>query len=43
VYRARITGGVLKAGDDADLVQFFSRDNLPSLAFRATRQALGVP
>lgn len=42
LYRARVTGGELRAGDDADLVQFFSRDNLPPLAFRATRLALGA-
>lgn len=41
VYRARITGGELRAGDDADLAQFFPRQNLPPLAFRATRIALG--
>ncbi len=42
IYRGRITGGELKAGDDADMAQFFSRDQLPLLAFRATRAALGV-
>jgi ADP-ribose pyrophosphatase YjhB (NUDIX family) len=42
LYRARVTGGELRAGDDADRAQFFSRDSLPSLAFRATRLALGV-
>jgi 8-oxo-dGTP diphosphatase len=42
LYRAEITGGKLMAGDDADEVGFFSRKNLPPLAFRATRIALGV-
>jgi 8-oxo-dGTP diphosphatase len=42
VYAATITGGQLHAGDDADQAAFFSRDELPPLAFRATRLALGL-
>jgi 8-oxo-dGTP diphosphatase len=42
VYRAAVTGGELKAGDDADQAAFFPRDQLPPLAFRATRLALGL-
>ena len=42
VYRARVVGGTLKPGDDADLAQFFPRQALPPLAFRATRLALGL-
>lgn len=42
VYHAVITGGVLLAGDDADQAVFFGRDELPELAFRATRIALGL-
>jgi ADP-ribose pyrophosphatase YjhB (NUDIX family) len=42
VYRAEITGGALTAGDDADQAVFFPRDQLPPLAFRATRRVLGV-
>jgi ADP-ribose pyrophosphatase YjhB (NUDIX family) len=42
IYRAEITGGSLCAGDDADRVGFFDRQQLPSLAFRATRFILGV-
>lgn len=42
VYRARVIGGELHAGDDADLAEFFSRDDLPPLAFKATRIALGL-
>lgn len=43
VYRAVITSGDLHPGDDADQAAFFDRSTLPPLAFRATRQALGVP
>lgn len=42
VYRAIITGGQLHPGDDADLAEFFPHTNLPPLAFRATRIALGL-
>lgn len=42
VYRAELTGGSLRAGDDADDARFFPRSSLPPLAFRATRKALGV-
>lgn len=41
LYRAVIVGGDLKAGDDADQVGFFGRDQLPVLAFNTTRKALG--
>lgn len=40
VYTARIVGGQLAAGDDADQAAFFLRSSLPPLAFRVTRQAL---
>lgn len=40
VYRARIAGGELMPGDDVDRVGFFGLDELPPLAFRATRIAL---
>ena len=40
VYRARIKGGELRADDDVDRVAFFAPDELPPLAFRATRLAL---
>lgn len=41
LYRARITGGRLEAGDDASEVEFFPLDRLPSpLAFHAHREAL---
>ena len=42
LYRAEISGGKLKAGDDADEVGFFARDQLPPLAFKTTRKVLGV-
>lgn len=42
VYEARITGGILAASDDADQAVFFHRDQLPPLAFNATKIVLGV-
>lgn len=40
VYRAEIESGEMTAGDDADAVQWFSKSDLPPLAFRATRIVL---
>jgi ADP-ribose pyrophosphatase YjhB (NUDIX family) len=40
VYRAEIIGGSLQAGDDADQVGFFSLNDLPQLAFKATQLTL---
>jgi 8-oxo-dGTP diphosphatase len=42
LYQAAIIGGDLNAGDDADRVGFFARDELPPLAFTTTRKALGL-
>lgn len=42
VYQAEIIGGELHARDDAEEAAFFDRRNLPPLAFRATRIALGL-
>lgn len=42
VYHAMITGGILAPGDDADRAEFFLREELPPLAFKATRVALGL-
>ena len=42
VYRGSIQNGHLKAGDDATAVKFFDRDQLPPLAFKATRKPLGL-
>lgn len=40
VYQASVIGGELKPDDDADAVEWFTRENLPSLAFRATQIVL---
>ena len=40
VYLARVTGGGLRPGDDADSAAFFGPDELPELAFDATRRAV---
>jgi ADP-ribose pyrophosphatase YjhB (NUDIX family) len=37
VYHGRLEGGKLTARDDIDASGFFSRDELPSLAFESTR------
>lgn len=42
VYLAEILGGEMKADDDADAVEWFDKNNLPPLAFLATRKVLGV-
>jgi ADP-ribose pyrophosphatase YjhB (NUDIX family) len=39
-YRAQVVGGEPCPGDDADQIGFFGPDELPPLAFRATRVAL---
>ncbi len=40
-YRARIVGGTLAPGDDAELVGWFGPHELPELAFEPTRIVLG--
>lgn len=40
VYQGQFVDGELHAGDDADRVGWFLRDELPPLAFRATQQVL---
>ncbi len=40
VYRGEVEGGDMVAGDDADAAGFFALDELPPLAFSATRKAL---
>lgn len=40
LYRARLLGGELKAGDDADAAGFFSPDELPDIAFDSTFDAI---
>ena len=40
LYKARVVGGELRAGDDADRADFFALDALPELAFASTRDAV---
>lgn len=40
MYRARLLGGSLQAGDDADAAGFFAPDALPDIAFASTRAAI---
>lgn len=40
VYEGRVIGGKLQAADDADAARFFSRADLPELAFASTHQAV---
>ena len=40
VYQAEVLGGELKPDDDADAVEWFARESLPPLAFRATQKVL---
>jgi ADP-ribose pyrophosphatase YjhB (NUDIX family) len=40
LYRANLVGGKAQAGDDADAVGFFGRDELPELAFDSTHAAI---
>ena len=40
VYQASVISGELKPDDDADAAEWFGRDNLPPLAFRATQIVL---
>jgi len=37
IYAAEVLGGDLNPADDADRAEWFSRDHLPELAFRATK------
>jgi hypothetical protein len=40
VYDAEIIGGKISAGDDADKVAFFPLNQLPPLAFQATKKVI---
>ena len=42
IYRAELVGGELQSGDDARGAAFFSRSELPPLAFRSTKKVLGL-
>jgi ADP-ribose pyrophosphatase YjhB (NUDIX family) len=43
VYGAEVVGGEMIPADDADAVEWFERNNLPPLAFRATQKVLLDP
>jgi 8-oxo-dGTP diphosphatase len=40
VYAAEVVSGDMAPADDADAVEWFERDNLPPLAFAATKKVL---
>ncbi|WP_420628694.1 NUDIX hydrolase [Candidatus Leptofilum sp.] len=40
MYKARLLGGEIQAGDDADAAAFFAPDDLPEIAFASTRAAI---
>lgn len=40
VYFAEVLGGEMKPDDDADAVEWFRKESLPALAFRATQKVL---
>ena len=42
VYDAEIIGGELTAGDDADQAAFFPLNQLPTLAFQATKKVIAT-
>lgn len=42
LYRGKLRGGELKAGDDADAAAFFSLDALPDVAFASTQAAIAA-
>jgi ADP-ribose pyrophosphatase YjhB (NUDIX family) len=42
LYRGRVVGGELKAGDDADAAAFFSLEALPDVAFASTQAAIAA-
>jgi 8-oxo-dGTP diphosphatase len=42
VYLAERMGGTLLPGDDADRAEYFPRQSIPPLAFRATQLALDI-
>lgn len=41
-YQGEVVSGTLSPGDDADAVDWFTRDKLPPLAFKATRKILAL-
>jgi ADP-ribose pyrophosphatase YjhB (NUDIX family) len=42
LYRARLVGGDLRADDDVDDARWFSREELPELAFESTRRSVAA-
>lgn len=40
LYRGRLLGGTLQAGDDADAAAFFELSDLPEVAFTSTRDII---
>jgi len=40
VYRGQVKGGTLQAHDDADQADWFTKNDLPPLAFEATKRVL---
>lgn len=40
MYKAKLLGGTLRPGDDADAAAFFDPDDLPELAFASTHAAI---
>jgi ADP-ribose pyrophosphatase YjhB (NUDIX family) len=40
VYSAEIVAGEMQPADDADAVEWFEKNNLPALAFKATQKVL---
>lgn len=42
LYQARVVGGVLAGGDDVEEARWFTRDQLPVLAFESTRRAVAA-
>ena len=40
LYQVRLLGGILAADDDVDAVQWFTREDLPELAFESTRRTV---
>ena len=41
-YQGKIITGILSPGDDADAADWFTREDLPLLAFTATQKILGM-